>query len=166
MSSLLRFAGWCLGVLISSVSVAMTISELKADVIASPPDAVCEAPSTETVVRVEVRAAIPCDVVRVVDGDTVVVLCELLAGDTYRKFAVRPPAVDAAERYTEAGIRATAWTKGWVDSVGSHVLYVDEGPGKYAGRRLGDLHPVGGGLSWSEALRAAGHDKRSGGGHE
>ena len=106
----------------------------------------------------------PAKVVRVVDGDTVVVQVDLGFDLTYkvkvRLSGIDTPEVFGKDRDPVRGPAATKATKAWVSyQPGAQVLYVDEGTDKYGGRRNGTLLPLDGGPSLSEALIQGGHEK-------
>jgi micrococcal nuclease len=107
----------------------------------------------------------PAEVLRVIDGDTLEVLLDQGLG-TYRKTHVRLLGIDTpetygpkAERDIVRGIEATNFTREWSEKNNNRVEVTVEGNGKYGGRVIGTLYPVGGGKSLAESLRENGHEK-------
>ena len=104
------------------------------------------------------------EVLRVVDGDTLVVMVDL-GLDIYHKTKVRLIGIDTPEVYGKdrdpvRGPAATKAAQAWVQyQPDARVIYVDHGVDKYGGRRDGELFPLSGGPSLSESLIQAGHEK-------
>lgn len=100
------------------------------------------------------------DVVRVVDGDTVVLDVRIFHGLSQRT-TVRIDGINTPEKRgappceIAAGIAATAFTTAWLDAGSNAVSVVIRGLDKY-GRWLGDITRADGGFL-RRALVAAGH---------
>lgn len=97
---------------------------------------------------------VPATVIRIVDADTIRCLLSL-GWHVYREENCRISGVDAPERFTEAGIRASAWAAEQLPA-GIPVTFTSRALDKY-GRPLG---AIGYGVpkqDYATALLAAGH---------